>query len=273
MVQAHPFLSSAPRHDHTRAPNLAVIRDPVANVNLQIGLLEYGFDHGESILNFPPEKVNFDLLPEDELVHVEIPFAQEGDVLVLSTRPSLSDGDHGDNKKIEPSNTTIERAIYFHYWRYFARCSRAFVTLTEEAASFLPQGMKNRAEMTFFQQLGCHYMHLRSLDGQRSRREPMEEWTAAFLLRVDEIWPGGPGLVAAWGLNAISTLAWSAMLRDRCSSMLDRRGLTMVELHPTEAPDRPSTYDWLQSWAMRPVFHTDGELPPRPEEVGRRFRH
>jgi hypothetical protein len=272
MVQAHSFFSSAPRHDHKRLPNLAAVRDSVANVNLQVGLIGHGFEQGESILNFPPDHVNFDLLPEDELLHVEIPFAQEGDVLAATTRPPLSDGDHGDNKRIEPSNTTIERAIFQRYWAYFARCSRSFVTLTEEAASFLPQGMKNRAEMTFYQD-GCRYQYLQALDGQRSRREPMEEWTAAFLLRVDQIWPGGPGLVAAWGLNAISTLAWSAMLRDGCSSMLDRRGLTMVELHPTEAPDRPSTYDWLQSWQMRPVFHTGGELPPRPEEVGRRFRH
>ena len=187
MVQAHSFFNSAPRHDHKRPPNLAVVRDSVANVNLRAGLIGHGFDLGESILNFPPGDVNFDLLPEDELLHVEIPFAQEGDVLAWTTRPPLSDGDHGDNKKIEPSNSTIERAIFEHYWRYFALCSRSFVTLTEEAASFLPQGMKNRAEMTFFQQMGCHYMHLRSLDGQRSRREPMEEWTAAFLLRVDEI--------------------------------------------------------------------------------------
>jgi hypothetical protein len=273
MVHSHSFFNSAPRHDHSRVPHRAWVRDAVANVNLRVGLIGHGFELGESILKLPPDHVNFDLLPEDELVHVEIPFAREGDVLAATTRPPLSDGEHMDNKKIEPSNSTIERAILAHYCGYFARCSRAFVTLNEEAASFLPQGMKNRAEMTFYQEDGCRYQYLQALDGTRSRRKPMEEWTAAFLLRVDQLWPGGPGLVAAWGLNAISTLAWSAMLRDGCSSLLDRRGLTMVELHPTEAPDRPSTYDWLQSWAMRPVFHTDGELPPRPEEVGRRFRH
>jgi hypothetical protein len=53
--------------------------------------------------------------------------------------------------------------------------------------------------------------------------------------------------------------------------MLENRGLTMVELYPTEAPNRTSTYEWTRNWRMTPVFQTGGELPPRPEEAGRQL--
>ena len=111
-------------------------------------------------------------------------------------------------------------------------------------------------------------MYLQALEGRRSPRSPLGERTAAFLLRVEEIWPGGPGLVAAFGLNALSTLTWCHQLRYRCPWMHENRGLTMVELYPTEAPERTSTYEWTRNWKMTPVFQTDGELPPRPEETG-----
>lgn len=267
MAQAHPFLYPAPRHDYKRLINLASTRDPEANAQLRIALHELGYDFGESILNFSPNQCRFELLPEELLINVELPFVREDDVFVLTTRLPISDGLHMDRKKIEPSNTTIERAIFRHFWRYFRICSRSYLALTEEAASFLPVGKKNRAEMTFYQE-GCRYMYLQALDGRRSPRSPLGERTAAFLLRIEEIWPGGPGLVAAWGLNAISTLAWCSLLRYRCPWMLETRGLTMVELYPTEPPERPSTYEWTRDWGMTPVFETGGELPPRPEETG-----
>lgn len=267
MPQAHSFLYAAPRHDHKRSINLATPRDPEANVQLRIALNTLGFEFGESVLNFPPEQCNFDLLPEDALTRVELPFVKKKDVFVLSTRAPLSDGLHMDNKKIEPSNTNLERVMFYHFWRYFSVCSRSYVTLTEEAASSLPVGKKNRAEMTFYQ-TGCRYMYLQALEGQRSTRSPLRERTAAFLLRIEELWPGGPGLVAAWGLNALATLAWCSQLRYRYPWMLENRGLTMVELYPSESPQRADSYEWMLDWRMTPVFETGGELPPRPEEPG-----
>ena len=53
--------------------------------------------------------------------------------------------------------------------------------------------------------------------------------------------------------------------------MLENRGLTMVEIYPSEPPERASTYEWTRDWGMTPVFETDGELPPRPEEKGLRI--
>lgn len=266
MAQAHPFLYASPRHDYRRLPNPAAPRDPEANFQLRIALHEMGYDFGESILNFPPQEACFDLLPEHLLTQVELPFVRHGDVFVGTTRPPLSDGRQDAKKKVQPSNTNLERAMFEHYFRYFRLCSRVYVELTEQAAGFLPVGKKNRAGMTFYQD-GCRYMHLQSLHGKRSPKSPLGSRTAAFLLRVDEVWPGGPGLVAAWGLNALSTLAWCSMLRSRCSWMLENRGLTMVELYPTDPPQRPHSHEWTNSWQMTPVFETGVELPPVPKKT------
>jgi hypothetical protein len=266
MAHAHRFLFAAPRHHPDRPIDIALTRDSEASWYLEKTLIDQGYDSGTSILNFPPNQRRFDLLPFESLFQVELPFLGEGDVLCQATRPPLSDFNQDDKKKVEPSNSTLERATFMHWWRYFGRCSRSSVVLRKDVASCLASEFKDRQEMTFNQK-GCHYQFLHEPEKKRSSKNPMGKSTsAAFLLRVDEIIPGGPGLVAAWGLNAESTLAWCRMLRHRASHLLAHRGLIMVDLHMTEAPDRTPTYGYMDDWKFDVVLETKGELPPRPEE-------
>jgi hypothetical protein len=261
MAFAHPFYYPAPRRDSTRPANLANPRDCEANSELRLALHGLGYDFGESVLNYPADPCRFDLLPDELLTRVEFPFAAAGDVLVKTTRPPLSDEAQGDSKKIEPSNTTVERAIFRQYWRYFYICARSRIKLTDAAARFLPADKQDRAEMLFYQK-SANYMYLQGFDGVRlGGREPLGDRTAAFVLRVDEIWPGGPGLCAAWSLNALATLAFCGLVRTRCPEVLENRGLTMFELDSLEPPKRPTSYAWMREWKMTEIFWTQGELP------------
>ena len=243
----HAFCTSdrlpAPRHDSCRPPHLASPRDPEASAQLRNALQTLGYGFGQAVLNFPSATISYDLLPEPALTHVSLPFERYGDMCFQTTRPPLSDGKHRDRKKIEPSNTNFERAIFKQDWRYFEECSRSYVELTEEAAKFLRVGKESRAAMTFFQD-GCRDHYLQAFGGSRSSRSPLGERTTAFLLRVDELWEGGPSFIAAWGLNALSTLAWCTLLRTHYSALLHNRGLTMVELEPVAPPSRPVTHEW-----------------------------
>ena len=268
MPQAHRFLFAAPRFHSDRALNIALTRDSEANSHLEHALMSHGFSSGVSILNFPRDQRRFDLLPFDYLFQVELPFLTEGDVLCQSTRPPLSDGHHNDNKKVEPSNSTLERATFFHWWRYFRRVSRSSVVFRDEVAKFLPAGYRNRHSMTFNQNEGCGYQFLQEPGRSKSKRNPLGSVTVGFLLRVEEIVPGGPGFVAAWGMNAEATLAWCRMLRYQSSDLLAHRGLTMVELYPTQAPASPTTYSYMDDWKFDIVFETPGEMPPLPSENG-----
>ena len=267
MSLAHRFLYSAPRVRPEGPINPIVTRDQEAMSNLVQVVTRHGFESGTSILNFPPRKRCFDLLPLDSLFDVELPFVEECDVLCQVTRPPLSDGHHQDRKRVEPSNTNLERAIFYHWWRYFRRCTRSSIVLRDTAAKCLPKGYKNRQEMTFHQ-TGCRYKFLQESGMSRSQENPEGERTAAFILRIAAIFPGGPGLIAAWGLNAESTLALSRMLQHRHSDLLDTRGLTMVELIPGKTPARPSTYDYLDDWDLDVLFEMGAEMPARPEEQG-----
>jgi hypothetical protein len=262
MPFAHPIVYPAPRPDSLRLPNLASPRDPEASAQLRNALQTLGYGFGETVLNFPSATLSYDLLPEPALTHVSLPFVRYEDMLFQTTRPPLSDGKHEDRKKIEPSNTNIERAIFKQYWRYFKECSRSYVELTEEAAEFLRAGKESRAAMTFFQD-GCRYQYLQAYGGKISPRSPLGNRTAAFLLRVDELWEGGPSFIAAWGLNAISTLAWCTLLRTHYSGLLHNRGLTMVDLEPVAPPSRPVTHAWTQQWGVKVLLETGSELPAR----------
>ncbi|MEZ4290103.1 MAG: hypothetical protein R3E53_06000 [Myxococcota bacterium] len=255
-----------PRGDSNRLPTLASPRDSEASAQLRVALHEVeGFGFGRSILNFPEARVSYDLRPVETLRPIRLPFLHEGDVIFKTTRPPLSDGKHCDNKKVEPSNNVLERLIFFHYWRYLDECARSFVRLTDEAARALPRDRRNRQEMTFYQ-VGCRYKFLQQPGRRRSRRGPLGERTAAFLLRVDALWENGPGLVCAWGMNAEVTLGWCTLLRFRYPALLENRGLTVVEIAPTQRPESPTTHDWVFDWQVSPLLATNGELPARPGE-------
>ena len=199
------------------------------------------------ILNFPAEERSYKLLPVEMLQPVQLPFVQEDDLLLQTTRPPLSDGIIPARKKIEPSNTTLERAIFNHFWRYFDECMRKRVVLRNAVADFLPRGFKDRQEMMFHQK-GCAYKFLQAPGMSCSAKTPEGNATSAFLLRVESIVPQGPGFIAAFGMNAQVTQGFNRLLRYRFPHLLEGRGLTMVELRPTKAPARPMTDAWMDDW-------------------------
>lgn len=265
MPLAHPFLYAPPRIHLDRPLHIVPARDAEANFELRLAAHAYGYGFGTTVLNLPSQKRSFELLPPSEQRVVDLPFLGGDDVLLCTTRPPLSDFVQDDRKKVEPGNSTLEDAMFQHYFRYFDRCSRASIKFTEQAEACLPLGKKNRGEMGFHQ-LGCSYSSLGELGGKRSAPGILRNTTAAFYLSVAELWPGGPGLKAAWGLNAIATLVWNFLLRDRYSALLEQNGLTVVELQTADVPVQPDTYAWSRDWDVTPLMETKVELPARPRK-------
>ena len=222
-----------------------------------------GFGFGSTILNLSPQERNYELLPPSKQRVVQLPCLASRDILVCTTRPPMSEFIQDDRKKVEPANTTLEHLMFSHFWPYFDRCARSSIKLSQAAAAFLPDDKKNRGDMGF-QQKGCCSSSLGALGAKRVRPGHLRKRTAAFLLSVDELWPGGPGLKAAWGVNAIVTLVWCFLLRDRYSALLANKGLTVVEIEPQKIPDLPNTYDWARDWNVTPLLETGLELLPTP---------
>ena len=263
MPLAHPFLYAPPRLHHERPLSLVPARDSEANFELRMALHDYGYGFGTTVLNLPSQKRNFKLLRPAEQRIVNLAFLGPKDRFVCTTRPPLSDFIQDDRKKVEPSNTSIEDTIFQHYWRYFDRLSRSSIRFSEQANACLPRSKKNRGEMGFYQ-FGCTYSSLGELDGKQLPPGILRDSTLACLLSVEELWPGGPGFVGAWGLNAIATLVWNFLLRDRYSALLENKGLTVVELETTDVPLQPDTYEWARDWHVTPLMETKVELPAVP---------
>jgi len=265
MPLAHPFLYASPRIHPDRPLHIVPARDSEANVQLRLALHKHGYGFGTSVLNLPPQERSYRLLPPSEQRVVDLSFLGSDDVLFCTTRPPLSDYIQDDRKKVEPSNSTLEDAIFQHYFRYFDRCSRSSIKFTEQAEACLPDNKKNRGEMGFHQ-LGCSYQSLGRLGERRFSPGAAGGCTAAFLISVEELWPGGPGLKAAWGLNAIATLVWNFLLLDRYSALLEHKGMTVVELQTAEVPVQPNTYEWSRDWHVTPLMETKVELPAVPRK-------
>ena len=263
MRLVHPLFYAMPRRDSTRGVHFHATRDRDANYELARALADQeNFSFGTSILNFPTtRRTSYTLVPERDLRHLPLPFVDDDDVILCTTRPPLSDGKSGDNKCVEPGNTDVERQMFRHWWRYVRKLSRAHLIFSDAAIEYLPHEMRNRAEITFFQQ-GCRYQHLKEPgdDGNRIR-SPFGQRTLAALLRLDELWPGGPGLVCAWGMNATATLAWCHLVRHRYPHLLQHRGLTAVELDPAPLPEHPATFEWTLDWQASPLLQIGSELP------------
>ncbi len=266
MPQVHSILYPSSRRRPNSPVPIGHARDSLANTELRRALLDRGYAFGESLLSFPPPgKAQYDRFGVDALAPVDLSFVRPQDLLFQTTRPPQSEAWHDDRKKIEPANTFLEAAILTVCERYFRRCARSYLCLTRAAAAWLRAGKENRAAISFHQ-TGCDYSALADLAGETASRTIPADRTAAYLLRVDELWPGGPGFLVSFGMNAWATAAWCTLLRLRHADLLENRGLTVVELKMTDVPARPATNAWALGWTAEPVLEMDGELPPRPGE-------
>ena len=250
----HPFFYYQPRPDQSRALRIPWIRDETASHEIQMALLARGMAPGEPILNRPPpERLRAEPPPAEHLT-VDLSFVRPEDVLLLTTRPPLDDREHGDRKQIEKAYTRIERVILHAVRPHLEVCARSHVKLAAGPRSALPERFQTRRDMAFRQGEGGFYKELNALDGRGWRRWRKRPRTAAFLLRVESLWPGGPGLLAAFGMDGTSTLVWAYRLRRDFAHLLDEPGFTMVEMTARPLPDRPTDLRFANDWRIEPVI-------------------
>lgn len=251
--RVHPFYYAGPRRDWKSPPSLASVRDPVACQELTTALLERGIARpGETVLNMPPPEAPRCLLEWDACLKVDLSFVARGDFLLQCTRPPLSDIYHGDKKQVEPGNTDVERLLFRTFEEYLSICARSHVKLAQTTRERLAEHLASRCDMAFSQRAMAVYRELNGGRGWRAFHGPAR--TAAFLLRVDEAWKDGPGLIACFGMDSISTLAWAWWLRHELPHLLDAPGFSFFDLVPGELPERPTDLRWAASWRVEPVL-------------------
>ena len=127
------------------------LRDGEAGRLISGAVEKYGFKCAGSIINRPS--------PGPDLIPVDVSRLRGNDLILLTTRPPMDN--IGDKKVIRRSYTTLEEDLFNLVLRkYFQRCARSEVWLTDEVAKISPE-IARRQSCVFRQTKWRHVLLLR----------------------------------------------------------------------------------------------------------------
>ena len=249
------------------------LRDGDAALFLAPVLEAKGYSYGGPIFNYPHP-----MQAPTELVQVDTSATslRPQDLLVLTTRPPLDDADEGLKTRVLRSHTTLEDTIFKHALRpHLQRCSRLQVIVAEEHARAF-SGVASRRNMVFklYRHVGKKgksskvdlgaRIHKYLPHGSTTWRRPERgrSVSAAFMIFEPHAWPGGPGLLAAFGMGGTETMVWAYVLSTRFPHLIGTCRFVMAEIVEQELPDQPLTMAFADHWNIRLL--TDDERAIRP---------
>lgn len=167
-----------------------------------------------------------------------------GDLVCLAGRPALDDARAGGKAAVGWGHTRFEWIAFEHWRRYLPGCSAYGCMLHPELYPALPARHDHLRSAQISQYGPCNLL-------VRRERSPM---TAVYLLRVDELWPGGPGIVWAFGHSEPVTLAWAYRLAHDQAPLLDREGFTLAQLEVLEPDPGSADLAWAAEAALEVVL-------------------
>lgn len=219
------------------------MRDGDAALYLITALAEQGYRYVGPIFNFPSDGPN--------LIAIDDSYLGENDLVVLTTRPPIHDMDIQDKKGFKRSFTTLEDKFFKGPLSVLLeRCARSEVLLTALAAGVSPEVAK-RHSLLFRQNGGSTYLSYGSpVTGESTKFTLRDALTAVFLIYAQHAWPGGPGLLAAFGMGGTETLVWCHRLATEFPHLLCTTPFVMAEVRTGQLPEHPDTIDFAKSWEV-----------------------
>ena len=234
-------------------PKLFQGRDGAAFDELAATLPPLGYEFGTTIHFYP----------NDERDLREVPTLHATDLLVLTTRPPLTDREALSRPRriIWSSENDLEKLIFKQLFLHISYCTRKHIKLTPAAQDRLKADVNKWKSLEFFEHSGpTHPLGLAHI--QKHLALPKKEQrgtnsTVAFLFRADSL-PGVDGtpglpcaLLASFGMDGYSTLIWNRIVRLKYPHLVTKPGFVMAELIFKQSfPSRPLT----------PEFATDPDF-------------
>jgi hypothetical protein len=251
-----PFCFLLDPHDASREHSIAGTRDMVAMLTLCNALAQYGYGIAKVCINHPAYCEPPQFPAANRLPRVPLR-AGQGDCVATVTRIVTHAAEEADDRRgSTPAGTDLEAELAACWRRYFDLFKRSRMRLKPEFAALLPADYANRRELVFRQsrradqdeRSACFY---RQIDGRDYDGGPR---TAAFLLRLDEIRPGGPGYVGLKTVSGGLTNAWAHIVSTKLLHLLAEPGFVMAEL--TQDPE-PQEIDPLgaDGWLANVLIH------------------
>ena len=251
------------------------LRDGDAFIELAPVLCAY--QYGGLLLNYPAKEAPKKFVTHDPgIIDVDMSQLNPSDLIVLTTRPALSDRVRFDKRPLKRSYNTLERRLFRVLEKHFDFCSRSRIRLAKYLARQLPPDYSTRADIGYYmfenRQQGANESHkainrstayrkfFRDRDDFRgeavSNEVASRNLTALYLVQIREAWSGGPGLLLVFGLGGRETLIWSYLLRTRFwrELSLGSPRFVMAEIAIEEFPcrDTPNiTLDFVDDWTIK----------------------
>jgi hypothetical protein len=225
-------------------PKLFQGRDGIAFNEVSAALTAQGYEYGTTLHFYP----------DDERRLKEYPPLRDTDLLVLPTRPPLTDREAflPPRKIIRNSKNDLEKLIFKQLFKYFVICTRKQLKLTPEAQACLVRDAKKWQSLEFSEvsRPGHPYAEAHIQKHVGSAEKPQGDYpsTVAFLVHINSLpgvdeTPSLPcGLLACFGMDGYSTLIWNRIVRLRYPQLLTKPGFVMAELiFKKPIPLRPLT--------------------------------
>ncbi len=208
------FSYQAPERSLRRQPYIHLIRDGAAFAELAAVLGSMGYGYGGLLLNFPSRQ-SFGRQAAD------IPALTPNDLLVLPTRPPISDEEEDERRKVARSHTSLEKMVLAALEPFFQICSRAHLKLSRTLSARLPKRLENRANILFATYSNAAHKVYQSYTGAQWYEPEDPNITSTYLVYTPSVWPEGPALLLSFGMGGIETLIWNLLLRTQHSSLLE----------------------------------------------------
>jgi hypothetical protein len=237
-----------------RPQSLLRIRDSEPARYLSSALRDLGFRYRGDIINHShPEYEGRIVAPSfrPTLIPYDYSFLRRNDLIFQVTRPAMHDHLFGDRKNRGRSFLDIEELAYVAPGVCFEICSRPQMVLKDWLAALSPQ-LAKRQVMEFRYYRDATY---RAYGPMKNRREWVrfkkdDGLTALFLIYVEHAWPGGPGVLMAFGMGGLETQVWCYRLANDFSHLLCTTSFAMAEMRRGVLPTRPTSMEWALDWEI-----------------------
>lgn len=224
--------------------------DVTALLNVCAALQRQGYEIGEIQLNYPATS------GPQAASELDLSAFDSRGLIVMATRPDLS-LTLDCRKTVQKGFTPLEAYVEAAWRRVVKESKRLQMILQPFTAPYFAKGYSSRRNVEFNEREGARY---KALPEDASFRPGEQAPTAAYLLRLRELWPGGPGYLGFCGMGASIALVWSQLLRHRHADLLQSEGFFMAELNGP-LPDHASNLRWAEEWRSEIILRAPMNPP------------
>jgi hypothetical protein len=217
-----------------------------------------GYELGEMFFNYPPPSPG-----EPALLPIDVSGVRPEDLILTSTRfeSEPEDPEVMCRKRVQRGHTTLEQDIEAAWRRYIHISERLRVVVQPRVAKYFEPGYENRFYIRFHEAESAPYKKLTEPTLRDIDRKPPPA-TVGYVLRLRELWPGGPNYLGFFGLDSTMALLLAHLLRRRHAELLHEEGFAIVELNGSNIPARAPDMRWSLGWESRVILRAPVHLAP-----------